>query len=206
MRAYLKENPQQGFDKMFRVLLRDKGCTRWHAHKLYQQQRMQQKFRKTRIKVPVRMATRTTIIGVPNRTWSIDFLVDELTTGRRYWVFNVVDIFNRECLCSVALFRASTVAVVAALEALRASGRLPGNLRSDNGAEFKGLKYLAWTRRHHVKRRYGRPGHPIDNVHVERLHKTQREEVFNVYRFKSLVEVQRQLDEWRIRYNLVRPH
>lgn len=28
MRAYLKENPHQGFDKMFRVLLRDKGCTR----------------------------------------------------------------------------------------------------------------------------------------------------------------------------------
>src|SRR3546814_15420445 len=97
------------------------------------------------------MATRNSLFAVPDRTWSIDFLVGDLTTGRRYWVFNVVDIFNRECLCSVALFRSSTVAVVAALEALRASGRLPGNLRSDNGAEFKGLKYLEWTRRHHVK-------------------------------------------------------
>lgn len=206
MRAYLQENPHLGFDKMFRVLLQDKGCTRFHAYTLYQRERLQLKFRKTRIKTPVKLATRSTIIGVPDQTWSIDFLVDELTTGRRIWIFNVVDIFNRECLCSIALFRASSVAVVAALESLRTSGRTPSNLRSDNGGEFKGLKYVEWTSRHHVKRRYSRPGHPIDNVFVERLHKTQREELFNVYRFKSLAEVQRQLDAWRIRYNLVRPH
>src|SRR3546814_14740120 len=143
------------------------------------------------------MATRNSLFAVPDRTWSIDFLVGDLTTGRRYWVFNVVDIFNRECLCSVALFRSSTVAVVAALEALRASGRLPGNLRSDNGAAFKGSKYLEWTRRHHVKRTYGRPGHQIDNVYVERLHKTYREVAVNVYRFNKLDQDQRQHDEWR---------
>lgn len=206
MRAYLKENPHLGFDKMFRVLLQDKGCTRFHAHTLYQRERMQLKFRKTRIKVPVKVAQRMRIVGVPNRTWSIDFMVDALTTGRRIWIFNVVDIFNRECLCSVAMLRPSTLAVVAALEGLRASGRTPKNVRSDNGGEFRGLKYLEWARRHQVKRRYGRPGHPIDNIFVERLHKTMREEVFNVYQFQALAEVQRQLDAWRIRYNLVRPH
>src|SRR3546814_20532992 len=105
--------------------------------------------------------------------WSSDVCSSDL-----YWVFNVVDIFNRECLCSVALFRSSTVAVVAALEALRASGRLPGNLRSDNGAEFKGLKYLEWSRRHHVKRWDGRPGHPNDNWYRASLHTTPREEGF----------------------------
>src|SRR3546814_13154555 len=98
MRAYLKENPHQGFDKMFRVLLRDKGCTRWHAHKLYQQQRMQQKFRKTRINVPVRMATRTTIIGVPTRTSSTDFLDVELTPRPPHRAPNAVPPFNRTCL------------------------------------------------------------------------------------------------------------
>jgi putative transposase len=35
---------------------------------------------------------------VPNQVWSIDFMSDALTDGRRFRVLNVLDDFNRESL------------------------------------------------------------------------------------------------------------
>ena len=97
-------------------------------------------------------------------------------------------------------------AVVAQLHAAIQAGRKPKVIRSDNGQEFKGSEYVAWARMHCVRRSYSRPGHPTDNVYVERFNGTLRREFFNWFKFESLGEVQSKLDDWRVRYNLVRPH
>ncbi|GAB3309980.1 IS3 family transposase [Luteimonas notoginsengisoli] len=206
MRAYLTENPGEGFPKMFRILLQGSGCTRFHAEMLYRQARLTKHFRNRTTRLPGPCDRRVRVTGAPDSTWSIDFLVDALSDGRRYWVLNGVDEFNRECIFTKVLARASTRAVVHELEAARLAGRVPAKIRSDNGAEFKGLEYLRWASRHGARLAYARPGHPIDNVCVERVHRTMRAEVFNCYRFESIEQVQWQLDYWRIRYNLVRPH
>src|SRR3546814_13534786 len=38
----------------------------------------------------------------PNQRWSLDFLSDALTDGRRFRILAVVDDYSRECLCLVA--------------------------------------------------------------------------------------------------------
>ncbi len=38
----------------------------------------------------------------PNQRWSLDFVSDSLTDGRRFRILAVVDDFTRECLCLVA--------------------------------------------------------------------------------------------------------
>ena len=206
MRAYIDENPGEGFNRMFRVLLKDKGCTRARALRVYTQARLSMHFRKNRIFLPGPSRERVRVSGAQDRIWSLDFMVDALPNGKRFWVLNAVDNFNRECLFSKALPRSSTRAVVAQLHAAIQTGRKPKVIRSDNGQEFKGLEYVAWARSHSVRRSYSRPGHPTDNVYVERFNGTLRREVFNWFKFKSLEEVQHKLDDWRVRYNLVRPH
>jgi putative transposase len=32
-----------------------------------------------------------------NQKWAMDFMTDSLTTGKKLRVFNVVDVFSREC-------------------------------------------------------------------------------------------------------------
>jgi putative transposase len=36
----------------------------------------------------------------PNERWSMDFMSDALASGRRYRIFNALDVWSRECLAS----------------------------------------------------------------------------------------------------------
>ena len=38
---------------------------------------------------------------VPNQRWSLDFVSDSLSCGRRFRILNVIDDFSRECLAAV---------------------------------------------------------------------------------------------------------
>ncbi|SFN77497.1 putative transposase, partial [Roseovarius lutimaris] len=37
----------------------------------------------------------------PNQRWSLDFVSDSLSCGRRFRILNVIDDFSRECLAAV---------------------------------------------------------------------------------------------------------
>jgi hypothetical protein len=53
---------------------------------------------------------------------------------------------------------------------------------------------------------HARPRHPQARGKNERFHRTLKDEVFALRRFRNLPEVQRALDAWRTMYNLERPH
>lgn len=82
-----------------------------------------------------------------NDRWSLDFICDALTDGRRFRVPAVVDDFTRECLTLVADTSLSGTRVVRELDAVIARRGRPGTIVSDNGTEFTSTAILSWCQR-----------------------------------------------------------
>lgn len=71
-----------------------------------------------------------------NRCWSMDFMSDGLTCGRRFRTFNVVDDFNREILAIDVDLGLPAARVIRVLERIITWRGYPSKLRMDNGPEF----------------------------------------------------------------------
>ena len=69
--------------------------------RLYAEERLQVRRRGGRKRALGTRAPMTLPQG-PNQRWSLDFVSDTLTDGRRFRILVVVDDFTRECLCLVA--------------------------------------------------------------------------------------------------------
>jgi putative transposase len=66
----------------------------------------------------------------------MDFVSDQLTSGRRFPVLNVIDDFSRECLGQLVDVLISGQAVARFLNALLRRYAAPQRIICDNGAEF----------------------------------------------------------------------
>jgi putative transposase len=146
------------------------------------------------------------ITGKRDAMWAIDFMAHRLGLGAKFYVLNCVDEFTRECVFSVAVRRYNATATIMALEVALQSGRKPQAVRSDNGGEFTASTLQSWFHRHRIARIFNRPGHPEENVIVERFNGTLRREVLNWYTFQRFEDVQPLLDDYRARFNIGRPH
>ncbi len=74
-----------------------------------------------------------------NVRWSLDFVSDAFTDGRRFRVLAVVDDYTRECLALVADTSLSGLRVTRELDAsARYRGR-PATIVSDNGTELTSM-------------------------------------------------------------------
>lgn len=206
MTAFLQENPGRGFRGMFDALRYYHGVSRAEALLTYQRACLQIKWRKKPVDVPVRVVRRLLPSGARDQTWAMDFLVDALPNGKRYYVLSIIDTYSRECVACRVLPRETASATVAVLKDLVSQHRCPHVIQTDNGVQFKSRVYEEWAKQNKVRRHYSRVHQPSDNAYVERFHRTMRKEVLDWYRFRSLVEVQRMLDDWRARYNMSRPH
>lgn len=206
MRRFVASNPGVGFSSMFQVLLQDSGCTRNHAQDLYDKANLRIKQRPKKAPAPARVRRRHAITGKRDAMWAIDFMAHKLAGGSKFYVLNCVDEFTRECVFSVVVRKYGAGPTLSALQAAISNGRKPKGIRSDNGGEFTGDALAAWLHRQRIARAFNRPGHPEDNVIVERFNGTMRREVLNWYSFKRFEDVQPLLDDYRARYNIGRPH
>ena len=72
----------------------------------------------------------------PNQRWSLDFVSDALTDGRRFRILAVVDDYSRENLVLVADTSLSGHRVVRELDCIIAERGMPKTIVSDNGTEL----------------------------------------------------------------------
>lgn len=141
-----------------------------------------------------------------NQRWSLDFVADSLTDGRRFRVLAVVDAFSRECIGLVADNSISGIRVARELDRIACDRGLPGTIVSDNGTELTSHAILRWQEERRVSRHYIAPGKPQQNGFVESFNGRFRDECLNEHLFRSYAEARRIIEEWRIDYNTHRPH
>ena len=142
----------------------------------------------------------------PNQRWSLDFVSDAFTDGRRFRVLAVVDDFTRECLELVADTSLSGRRVARELDAIIARRGRPKTCVSDNGTELTGMPILAWSQERTVDWHHIAPGKPQQNAFVESFNGRLRDELLNETLFSSLAHAKAVLAAWKEDYNRTRPH
>ena len=142
----------------------------------------------------------------PNQRWSLDFLSDAFTDGRRFRILSVVDDFTRECLALVADTSLGGQRVVRELEAVIIHRGRPAMCVSDNGTELTGVAILRWTQETPIAWHYIAPRKPQQNTFVESFNGRLRDELLNETLFTSLAQARAVLADWKHDYNTVRPH
>jgi putative transposase len=189
------------------ILLRREGMhmNQKKLRRLYAEERLQVRRRGGRKRA---LGTRApmTIPQGPNRRWSLDFLSDALTDGRRFRILAVVDDFTRECLCLVADTSLSGQRVARELDAVIAERGRPLLCVSDNGTELTSMAILRWCQETGVEWHYIAPGKPTQNAFIESFNGRLRDELLNETLFASLAHAREALAAWRLDFNTVRPH
>ena len=141
-----------------------------------------------------------------NDRWSLDFVSDQLTDGRRFRILTVVDDCTRECLALVADTSLFGLRVARELDRIIEERGKPRMIVSDNGSEFTSNAILQWTDRTKVEWHYIAPGKPIQNAFIESFNGRLRDEFLNETLFSSLTHARSALSNWRSDYNDDRPH
>jgi putative transposase len=162
--------------------------------------------RKLRRKLPAIARIPLPKASAPNDRWSMDFIHDQLSDGRRFRCFTLVDDFTRQCLALHADTSIGGSAVVALLQALSTSRGLPKTITTDNGPEFTGKAIHLWAQSAKVHLHHIQPGKPTQNAFIESFNGTFRDDCLNQHWFSSLAEARLLIEHWRIEYNHLRPH
>lgn len=141
-----------------------------------------------------------------NQVWSLDFLSDALSDGRRFRVLGVMDQWSRECLTLVADTSIGGARVVRELDALVTRYGKPSCIVSDNGTELTSRAVLIWAQENGIAWHYITPGKPRENGYTESLNGKIRDECLNENVFTGLAYARQVIEDWRQDYNDVRPH
>ena len=207
LRELAAERRRFGWRRL-KLLLEREGIRMNHKklRRLYAEERLQVRRRGGRKRALGTRAPMTLPQG-PDQRWSLDFVSDTLTDGRRFRILVVVDDFTRECLCLVADTSLSGARVARELTLLIASrGARPLLCVSDNGTELTSTAILSWSKQSQVGWHYIAPGKPQQNAFAESFIGRLRDECLNETLFTSLRQARAVLAVWQHDYNEVRPH
>ncbi len=206
LREIANERRRFGFRRLG-VLLKREGIVmnRKKLLRLYREEGLAVRRRTGRKRA---LGTRAPIVvpSGPNQRWSLDFVSDAFTDGRRFRILCVVDDFSRECLRLVGDTSLSGARVARELDAIIAKRGRPRTIVSDNGTELTSMAILKWTQERAVDWHYIAPGKPTQNAFVESFNGRLRDECLNETLFENLRHVRIVLALWRRDYNYVRPH
>lgn len=166
--------------------------------------KLRNKTPKRRVKAKLRDDRRPAIQA--NETWAMDFVHDQLATGRKVRILTIVDIFSRFLPMIDPRFSYRAEDVVAVLEQVCATVGYPKTIRVDQGSEFISRDLDLWAYASNVTLDFSRPGKPTDNAFIEAFNGRLRAECMNAHWFLTLADAREKLEAWRRDYNEVRPH
>jgi putative transposase len=206
MKAIALERRRFGYRRLL-VMLRREGLVVNHKKlfRLYREEKLAVRRRGGRKRA---IGTRAPMLVPlrPDERWSLDFVSDQLTDGRRFRILAVVDDCTRECLALVVDTSLSGTRVGRELDRLVAERGRPRMIVSDDGSEFTSNAILAWADQNRVEWHYIAPGKPMQNGFIESFNGRLRDELLNETLFTSLAQARVAITLWRTDYNTARPH
>jgi len=204
--ALARERRRFGYRRLL-IFLRREGFVVNHKRlfRLYREERLMVRKRGGR-KRAVGTRAPMPVPALPNDLWVLDFVSDQLVSGRRFRILAISDVCTRRCLVAIADFSLSGKRVARELDLLIAVTGKPKAIGSDNGTELTSNAILAWTGQTGVDWHYIAPGKPVQNAFIESFNGRLRDEFLNETLFTSLAQARCALEAWQRDYNTVRPH
>ena len=201
-----QERRRFGYRRIHALLRRD-GVEANHKriYRLYKEANLAVKRRKRRRGVAVHREP----LSLPSRrneVWSMDFVMDSLSNGRRLKVLTIVDDCTKEAIDLVVDFGISGHYVTRILSQAARFRGYPAAIRTDQGPEFTGRALDEWAYRNGVQMKLIQPGKPTQNAYIESFNGKFRDECLNEHWFQSLAHARAIIQAWRQDYNEQRPH
>lgn len=188
-------------------MLRREGCLVNHKRvsRIYREEHLQVRKKRRKkmasgVRVPLSAPT------TANERWSMDFVMDATSHGRRVRILTIVDDYTRECLAAEVDTSISGLRVARVLDRLLVLRGKPKGITVDNGPEFAGRALDTWAYNNKVRLAFIRPGKPVENAYIESFNGRLRDECLNSHEFCSLHEARHTIEGWRQDYNEKRPH
>ena len=206
LKALSEENYRWGFWMMYDCLRNEgKPWNHKRVYRVYTEMKLALRSKRKK-RLPKREKEALLQPLVPNLHWSMDFMMDNLSDGKKFRTLNVIDDFNREALAIVPSKSITAKRVVMELEQLIEWRGKPEKIRVDNGPEFIAEVLKAWTEKKNIELKFIEPGKPAQNGYIERFNRTFRDEILSMHLFESLDHVQQKANQWICKYNNKRPH
>ena len=135
--------------------------------------------------------------------WSRGFVFDRTYDGRPIKLMAVINEYSRECLAVHAARRIRGKNAIYVFADLIETHGIPEHIRSDNGPEMVAKRLRSWLG---TKRSASHRAARWENGYCESFNGKLRDELLNGELFYALREAQVLIEQWRVFYNIKRPH
>jgi putative transposase len=179
LKELAQERPRFGYRRLGVLLRREgHGVNLKRVLRLYREEGLKLRAKKRR-RIASLQRVRPEATTAINQMWSMDFVSDTLSCGRRFRGLNIVDCHSREALCIEVDTSLTGHRVVRASQQLGETRGLPRTIQADNGPEFTGRALDEWAFRNRVKLHFIEPGKPVQNAVIESFNGKMRDECPN---------------------------
>jgi putative transposase len=177
------------------------GANIKRTYRIYRELGMQLRNKTPKRRVTAKLRDDRKVAVGPNDVWAMDFVHDQLATGKKIRVLSVLDTFSRYVPALDPRFSYRGEDVVATLERVCGQVGYPKTIRVDQGSEFVSRDLDLWAYQKGVTLDFSRPGKPTDNAFIEAFNGRFRAECLNQHWFLSLADAREKLEDWRRYYN-----
>ena len=141
-----------------------------------------------------------------NDVWAWDLVHDSFGQGEKFKCLTVKDEATGYCLAIEVGTSIKSETIKALLKQMIVRYGRPQAIRSDNGAELISYELQAAMRSEQIRIATIEPGKPWQNGSNESFNGTLRKECLDAELFGSLMEARVVIEQWREKYNCLRPH
>jgi len=206
MRRLAAERPRFGYRGLHRMLRR-RGVAVNHK-RVYRLYRVLGLSLRTKRRRRYAASPRIEIVRPvrPGQRWSMDFVSDHLTSGRRFRILTTIDDYSRRSPGILVAFSITAERVTRFLDEVAATDGLPEMIVVDHGPEFISNALDQWAAQRGVRLHFIRPGKPVDNAFIESFNGRLRDECLNAHWFREIDDAEAEVTDWWEDYNTERPH